>query len=122
VEAVEGRTGALEDQEAVNARLDGNALATPCNSLNSTLVGAVAKERVRMGFAVDSHTTPAVDSNLDMCNVNVAVSVDEVLAKNGSKELRRVDRVLLCKYVYGLLLGIGCDDGRVICLCVAADC
>jgi hypothetical protein len=43
-----------------------------------------------------------------------------VLAKNGSEELRRVDRVLFGKHVDSLLLGIGCDDGRIVCLCVAA--
>lgn len=122
MEAIESGTGALEDQEAINSRFDGDALTTSCDNLDGALVGAIAEERVRMGFAVDSHTTPAVDSNLDMCDMDVAVSVDEVLAKNGSKELRRVDRVLLCKYVDGLLLGIGCDDGGVVCLCVAADC
>jgi len=57
-----------------------------------------------------------------MCDVNVAVSVDEVLAEDRSEELRRVDGILLGKYVDGLLLGIGCDDGRVVCLGVAAVC
>jgi hypothetical protein len=122
VEAVEGRTGALEDQQAVNAGLDGDALATSCNNLDGALVGAIAEERVGVSLSVDGHATPAVDGDLDMCDVNVAVSVDEVLAKNGSEELRRVDGMLFGKYVDGLLLGIGCDDGRVVCLCVAAGC
>lgn len=122
VEAVEGGTGALEDQEAVNTGLDGDALATSCDNLDSALVGAVTEERVRVGLAVDSHATPAVDGNLDMCDVNVAVSVDKVLAKDGSEELRRVDGVLFGKHVHGLLLCIGCDDGGVVCLCVAAGC
>lgn len=122
METIKSGTGALEDQETINSRLDGDALTTSCDNLDCALVGAIAEERVRMGFAIDSHATPAVDGNLDMCDVNVAVSVDEVLAKNGSKELRRVNRVLLCKYVDGLLLGIGCDDGGIVCLCVAAEC
>ena len=122
MEAVEGRTGALEDQEAVNTGLDGDSLATSCDNLNSTLVGAVAEERVRVILAVDGHATPAVDNDFDMCDVNVAVSVDEVLAEDRSEELRRVDGILLGKYVDGLLLGIGCDDGRVVCLGVAAVC
>jgi len=118
VEAVEGGTGALKDQEAVNARLDGDALAASCDNLDSALVGTVAEERVRVGLAVDGHATPAVDGDLDMCDVNVAVSVDEVLTEDSSEELRRVDRVLFGKYVDSLLLGIGCDYGRVVCLCV----
>lgn len=122
MEAVEGRTGALEDQEAVNAGLDGDALTTPCDNLNSALVGTVAEERVRVILAVDSHATPAVYDNLDVCDMDVAVSVDEVLAENRSEELRRVDRVLFGKHVDGLLLGIGCNDGGVVCLGVAAIC
>jgi hypothetical protein len=120
VEAVEGRAGALENQEAVNAGLNGDALTASCDDLDGALVGTVAEEGVRVVLAVDGHATPAVDDNLDMCDVNVAVSVDEVLAKNGSEELRRVDGVLFGKHIDGLLLGIGRDDGRVVCLCVAA--
>ena len=74
---------------------------------------------MRVVLAVDSHATPAVDNDLDMCDVNVAVSVDEVLAENRSEELGRVNGVLFGKDVDSLLLGIGCDDGRVVCLCVA---
>lgn len=75
-----------------------------------------------MSTAINSHATPAVDNDLDMCDMNVAVGVDEVLAKDGSEELRRVDGVLLGEDVDGLLLSIGCDDRRVVCLGVAATC
>ena len=94
VEAVEGGAGALEDQQAVNAGLDCDALTTSCDNLDSALVGTVAEERVRVVLAVDGHAAPAVDNDLDVCDVNVAVSVDEVLAEDGSEQLRRVDGVL----------------------------
>ena len=55
-----------------------------------------------------------------MCNVDVAIGRDEVLAEDRSEELRRVDRILLSKDVDGLLLGVCCDDGCIVCLCVAA--
>ena len=44
VESVEGRSGALENKEAVNAGLDGDALATSCDNLDCALVCAVAEE------------------------------------------------------------------------------
>lgn len=122
MEAVEGRSSALENQQAVDARLDGDALATSCNEFDGALVGTVAKERVRVSTTIDGHATPAVDDDLDICDMNVAVGVDEVLAKDGSEELRRVNGVLLGEDIDGLLLGIGCDDGRVVCLGVATDC
>lgn len=122
MEAVESRTSALENQQAVYARLYGDALAASCDKLDGALVGPVAEERVRVSAAVDSHATPAVNNNLDMCDMNVAVGIDKVLAKDGSEELRRVNGVLLGEDVDSLFLGIGCDDRRVVCLGVAATC
>lgn len=97
-------------------------MAASCDEFDSALVGTVAEERVRVSAAIDSHATPAVNNDLDMGDMNVAVGVDEVLAKDGSEELRRVDGVLLGEDVDGLLLSIGCDDRRIVCLGVAGTC
>jgi hypothetical protein len=57
--------------------------------------------------------------DLDMGGMDVRVRVYEVVANDGGELLGRVDRVLLCEDVGGLLLGVGCDDDGVVCLGVA---
>jgi hypothetical protein len=51
--------------------------------------------------------------------VNVRIRVYEVVANDGGELLGWVDGVLLCEDVGGLLLGVGCDDDRVVCFGVA---
>lgn len=53
-------------------------------------------------------------NDLDVCGVNVRVGVDKVVANNGGKLLGRVDGVLLCENVGSLLLGVCCDNDRII--------
>lgn len=57
--------------------------------------------------------------DLDVCGMDVGVGFHEVVANDGGELLRRIDRVLLGKDVGSLLLGVCCDDYRVVCLGVA---
>lgn len=57
--------------------------------------------------------------NLDVCSMDVGVRVDEVIADDGGKLLRRVDGVLFGQDVGSLLLGVCCNNNRVVCLGVA---
>jgi hypothetical protein len=59
--------------------------------------------------------------DLDVYRVDVWVCRGEVIADNGSELLWRVNRVLLCKNVGGLLLGVGRNDDGVVCFGVAVN-
>lgn len=120
VEAVECRSGALQDEQTIELGLDGDARAFSCNDLNNTRLVAVAEEGVGVRLAIYGHASPLVDDDLDVGGVDVLVGGDEVVAEDGSKELGRVDRVLLGEEVDGLLLGVRGDDDRVVGLGVAA--
>ena len=56
---------------------------------------AVTDKGVLVKNAVDSVTGPSVLDDVDKSLLDVVVGCDEVIAKNGRKELRRSDRVLL---------------------------
>lgn len=57
--------------------------------------------------------------DLDVGSMYVRVGLDEVVANDGGELLWWVDGVLLCENVGGLLLRVGRDDYRVVCLGVA---
>jgi hypothetical protein len=61
-------------------------------------------------------------NDLDVAGMDMRVGLDEVIADDGSELLRRIDGVLLCEDVGGLLLGVGSNDDRVVCLGVASRC
>jgi hypothetical protein len=73
-------------------------------------------------LAVNVHARPSVLDDLDVGGVDVRVRVYEVVTDDGGELLRRVNGVLLCEDVGGLLLGIGCNDDRVVCFGVAGGC
>jgi hypothetical protein len=73
-------------------------------------------------LAVDVHARPTVLDDLDMDGVDVRVRAYEVVADYGGELLGRVDGVLLCEDVGGLLLGVGCDNDGVVCFSVAGRC
>lgn len=54
-----------------------------------------------------------------MCCVDMGVRLDEVVANDGRELLGRVNGMLLCEDVGGLLLRVGRDHDRVVCLGVA---
>jgi hypothetical protein len=70
-------------------------------------------------LAIDLHAGPSVLDDLDVCGVDVGVGLDKVVANDGSELLRRIDGVLLGEDVGGLLLGVCCNDNRVVSLGVA---
>jgi hypothetical protein len=121
VEAVECRAGALEHQQLLDLGADGRALSLPCDCLDDANFIAVAVEGVGVRLAVDFHASPSVLDNLDVCSVDVGICVDEVIADDGGKLLRGVDGVLFGKNVGSLLLGVCCNNNRVVCLGVATQ-
>jgi len=114
VESIERGPGALEHKKTLEARLNGDTLAFSSHGLNNALLLAIAEEGVWMRLAVDGHAGPFVLDDLDVAGVDMRVGLDEVVADDGSKELGRCDRVLLCEDVAGLLLGVCGDDYRVV--------
>jgi hypothetical protein len=75
---------------------------------------AVADKGVRVWFAIDVEAGPAVGDDVSMRDVDVLVLADEMGAKNGAKELRRCDGVLLGQNKDGILDGVCCDDDAVV--------
>ena len=53
-------------------------------------------------------------NNLDMRNMNVWISVDEMLGEDCTEEFRWRDWILLCDDVGGLLLGVCWNNDRVV--------
>lgn len=119
VEAVESRAGALQYEKLLDLGADRRSLSLPCDCLDNADLFTVAIEGVRVRLAIDLHASPSVLNDLDVCGVNVGVAVDEVVANDRSELLRRIDGVLLGEDVGGLLLGVCCNDDRVVCLSVA---
>ena len=52
--------------------------------------------------------------DVDVAGVDVRVFADEVVANDGCEELWRLDGVLLCEDIAGLLLSVGSDDDGVV--------
>lgn len=67
-----------------------------------------------MRLSIDFHSRPSVLNDLDVCRVNVLVSIDEMICKNGSEQLRRIDGMLLGDDVRGLLHGVSRDYDTVV--------
>lgn len=70
---------------------------------------------MRVRLAVYLHAGPAVDYDLDVAGVDVRVGLDKVVAQDACKDLGGGNVILLCEDVDGLLLGIGSNDGLVVC-------
>lgn len=70
-------------------------------------------------FAVYFHSRPFVHSDADMSCMDVLVRGDEMVAHNGSKELRGSHWMLLGEYIDCLLLRVCCYDCRIVGLCVS---
>lgn len=121
VEAVEGRSGALEHEQTFDTGVDRDSLALPCDCLDDSSLLTIAVEGVRVRLAVDGEPSPSMDNDVDVRGVDVAVGVDKVLAEDGSEQFRRRDRVLFGEDVAGLLLGVGSDDHRVVGFGVASN-
>jgi hypothetical protein len=122
VEAMKCRPRALQHEQLLDLGADGNTLVFAGHGLDYPGFFAVAVEGVRVWLAVDVHARPTVLDDLDVDGVDMRVRVYEVVADNGGELLRRVDGVLLCEDVGGLLLGVGCDDDGVVCFSVAGRC
>lgn len=118
-EAVEGGAGALEHGQTDDAGLDGNASLAVNDGLDIAGLLAVTEEGVRVGLAVDDHTGPPVDDELDVGGVDVRVGIQEVLAQRCGEEFWRVDRVLLGLDVDGVLHGVRGDHHTVVGFCVS---
>jgi len=112
--SVKGRAGALEDSQAGDAALEVDAGIPADKSLDGPDVFAVAKEAVGVRGTVDGQAGPAVHHNVDVGDADVRVRVDEVGAQDTGKELGRVDGVLLCLDVDGVLDGVRGDDDAVV--------
>lgn len=69
---------------------------------------------MRVGLAIDTHSSPPVGDNLDGGGVDVLVGLDEVGSENGPEELGWSDRVLFCRDVCGLLHSISSDHDAII--------
>lgn len=117
-EAVEGRAGALEHGQPLDAAGDGDAVLARDARLDVARLLAVAQEAVRVRLAADGHARPAVGDDLDVGGVDVAVRVDEVGAEDGGEELWGVDGVQLGGDEDCVLDGVGGDDDAVVALCV----
>lgn len=114
VEAVECGSRALQHEQLLDLGADLDALILARDGLDYADLLAVAVERVRVRLAVDGHAGPAVLDNLNVCSVDVGVLLDEVVAEDGGKALGRVDGMLFCEDVDGLLLGVCGDDRAVV--------
>lgn len=117
-EAVEGRAGALQHSQALDAAIDDDALFAADAGLDVARLPAVTHEAVRMRLALNLHAHPAVRDDFDIDGVDVAVFLNEVGAEDGGKQLRRVDGVLLGGDEDCVLDGVGGDDDAVVALCV----
>ena len=118
VETIESGTSTLENEEAFNARANGDALVSTGDGFYDPGVLAVAKERVRMRLSIDGHASPTVLDDAHVNDMDVFVLVDEMVAKGRGKQLRRKNGILLGEDVGGLLLGVCRDDDRVVCFSV----
>lgn len=74
-----------------------------------------------VGLALNSHSCPSVGDDFDVSNMDVLVGLDEVGSQDGSEQLGRSDWVLLRNNVGGILHGVCCDDGAVVCIGVAVE-
>lgn len=72
-----------------------------------------------MRLAVDGEPAPPVGDDVHVRGVDVRVLLDEVVAQDGTEELRGSHRVLLREDVDGVLDGVGGDHDAVIGLGVA---
>jgi hypothetical protein len=122
VETVEGRSSALEHQQLLNLGTNRDALALSCDRLDNAKLLTVTVERVWVWLAIDVDAGPSVLDDLDVGGMDMWVCRNEVVTDNGSELLRRINWMLLGKNIGGLLLGVGCNDNRVICLGVTAEC
>jgi hypothetical protein len=59
--------------------------------------------------------------DLDVCGVDVGVSVDKMGSDDGGELFWRIDGVLLGEDVACLLLGVRRNDNRVVCAGIAGD-
>lgn len=114
-ESVEGGAGALEDGEACDRALNGEALAALERRLDVAGLIAVLDEAVRVRLAVHIHTLPAVGDHLNMRGIDVRVALDKVGGDGGGEELGRGDLMLLCEDVDCVLDGVCGDDDGVVC-------
>lgn len=113
-EAMEGRTRALEDGEAYNGAGDADAILAAHTDLDVASLAGILDEAVRVRLSINVHTYPSVSDDLDIGNVDMAVLLNEVVAQDGSVQLRRVDGMLLGNDESGVLDGVGCDYDAVI--------
>jgi hypothetical protein len=119
VEAMERTPRTLQHEQLFDLGSNGNTFTLACDGLDHPGFLAVAEEGVRVRLSVDVHARPAVLDDFNVGGVDVRVCVYEVVADDGGELFGRVDGVLLCEDVGGLLLGVGCDDDGVVGLGVA---
>lgn len=121
-EAPELRIRALQDRQAADARVDGDApvffTAVGHVCLHGAGLFAVLDERVRVGFASDIHARPAMCDNVGLSGVDVVVGLDEMRSQDRGEELGGRDRVLFGKDVDGVFDGVRGHDGAIVCLCI----
>ena len=75
-----------------------------------------------MWLSVDIHSRPSVSDDLDVCSMDVLVSLDEVSSEDGGIEFGRSDWGLFGFDVDGVLDGVGGDDDAVVGSGVARGC
>lgn len=107
IEAEKRRAGTLQNQEILDARLNGDALALASNDVDDSCVIAVAVEGMRMRLALERHSRPAMNNDIDVSHVDVLICGDEVRRQDRCEEFWRCDGVLLRQDVCGLFLCIG---------------
>jgi len=114
VEAIEGRSSALEYKQLVNAALDREAGSFSVHKLDVSCLCAVAKEAVWVRLAINHHASPLVLCDVDVAGVDVRVFANEVVTDDRSEKFWWLDWVLFGEDIAGLLLGIGSDYDGVV--------
>ena len=100
---MELRTSALQHQQSIDSTSDVDALPLAHNCLYQSSLGTIAVEGMWMWLSVDIHSRPSVSDDLDVCSMDVLVSLDEVSSEDGGIEFGRSDWGLFGFDVDGVL-------------------
>ncbi len=112
-EAREGRARRLEQEQAVNSRIDGNSRAR-CLYRARARFTATAKERVRMRAAADVDSLEWLLGDPDGRALDLRVLFEKMRRKRRCEFLDRFERMFLGQSVCDVFHGVGRDDQAVV--------